>query len=94
MQLLLYRLQKKNHDAMVNSIKEFYDMIGKMDDLLPIEIFQLDDFGTPMESIINIANTVPANHEEEVWVTLSYRDRKHMDEYTEKCKNNKSMDGL
>ncbi len=95
MQLLLYRLPKTNHDAMVNLIKEFYDVIGKMGDLPHIEIFQLDNFETPMDGITNIANTVSANEHEEVWVELlSYRDRKHMDEYTEKCKNDESMDGL
>jgi uncharacterized protein YbaA (DUF1428 family) len=95
MQLLVYRVPKKNHDAMIKLAKKFYDVIGKMGDSPRAEIFQLDNIGTPMEGITNIANTVSANQDEEVWVeSLSYKDRKHMDEYCEKCKNDENMDRL
>lgn len=66
-QLLVYRAPKKNHDAMVNLSKEFYEVIEKMGDSPHAEIFLLDDFGTQMEGMTNIANTVSANQDEEVW---------------------------
>jgi uncharacterized protein YbaA (DUF1428 family) len=57
------------------------------------EIFQLGNSKGPIEGITNLAKTISANEdEEEVWVEiLSYRDRKHLDEYCQKCQSNESM---
>jgi len=95
MQLFVYRNPKKNHDAMVQLQKEFNDIFRKLGDSPRYEVFHLDNSATPMEGITNIANTISANQDEEVWVEiLSYKDRKHMDEYCEKCKNDESMGAL
>jgi uncharacterized protein YbaA (DUF1428 family) len=95
MQLFVYRNPKKNHDAMVKLQKEFKDLFRKLGDSPRYEVFHLDDTDTQMEGITNIVNTVSANQDEEVWVEImSYKDRKHMDEYCEKCKNDESMGGL
>lgn len=95
MQLFVYRNPKKNHDTMVQLQKEFNDIFRKLGDSPRYEVFHLDNSATPMEGITNIANTISTNQDEEVWVEiLSFRDRKHMDEYCEKCKNDESMGGL
>jgi uncharacterized protein YbaA (DUF1428 family) len=45
------------------------------------DVFQLNNTDVPMEGFTNIANTVSANQDEEVWVeSLYYRDRQHMNE--------------
>jgi uncharacterized protein YbaA (DUF1428 family) len=45
-----------------------------------------------MEGITNIANTISANQDEEVWVELQYfRDRKHMDEVITKMEKDENM---
>lgn len=51
------------------------------------EVFRLG--GTEIsEGFTNIANTVSANPDEEVWLELlSYRDRKHRDEVGAKMQN-------
>ena len=44
-------------------------------------VFQLNNTEVPMEGITNIAKTVSADNDEEVWLELIfYRDRKHRDE--------------
>ena len=48
-----------------------------------------------MEGITNIAKTVSANLDEEVWLELIfYRDRKHRDEAEAKMNNDESMGPL
>ena len=48
-----------------------------------------------MEGIINIAKTVSANQDEEVWMELIfYRDRKHRDEVGRKMQNDENMERL
>jgi uncharacterized protein YbaA (DUF1428 family) len=58
-------------------------------------IFQLNNTEAPMEGITNIAKTVSANQDEEVWMELIfYRDRKHRDEVCAKMQNDESMERL
>jgi uncharacterized protein YbaA (DUF1428 family) len=91
-QLCIYRNPKKNHDAMVQIQKESKDIFSKHGDPPSYEVFHLDNTETPMQGITNIANTVSAGKDEEVWVEImSYRDHKHMDECTQMCKNDESM---
>jgi uncharacterized protein YbaA (DUF1428 family) len=48
-----------------------------------------------MEGITNIAKTVSANQDEEVWMELIfYRDRKHRDEVSAKMQNDENMERL
>lgn len=91
-QLCVYRNPKKNHDAMVQIQKESKDIFSKHGDPPQYQVFHLDNTETPMEGITNIANTVSADENEEVWVEImSYRDRNHLNECNEKCKNDESM---
>jgi uncharacterized protein YbaA (DUF1428 family) len=82
----VYRVPKKNHDAMVQLNKQFAEIMRKYG--AAHLIFQLNNTDAPMEGITNIAKTVSANQddEEEVWMELIfYRDRKHRDEVSAKC---------
>jgi uncharacterized protein YbaA (DUF1428 family) len=74
----VYRVPKKNHEAMMQLNKQFADIMRKYG--APHLIFQLNNTEAPMEGITNIAKTVSANQDEEVWMELIfYRDRKHRD---------------
>jgi uncharacterized protein YbaA (DUF1428 family) len=83
-QLFLWRLPKKNHDAMVRFAKQVNDLFRKQG-MQPPEVFQLNNNNAKTSGdmgFTNIANAVSANQdEEEIWLELhSYRDRKHQDE--------------
>jgi hypothetical protein len=48
-----------------------------------------------MDGITNIAKTLSANQDDEVWMELIfYRDRKHRDEVGTKMRNDESMERL
>ena len=90
----VYRVPKKNHEAMMQLNKQFADIMRKYG--APHLIFQLNNTEAPMEGITNIAKTVSANQdEEEVWMELIfYRDRKHRDEVGGKMQNDENMERL
>jgi uncharacterized protein YbaA (DUF1428 family) len=89
----VYRVPKKNHDAMMQLNKQFADIMRKYG--APHLIFQLNNTEAPMEGITNIAKTLSANQDEEVWMELIfYRDRKHRDEVSAKMQNDESMGPL
>lgn len=80
-QLFVWRIPKKNHDAMVKLQKQFNDILIKRG-VLRMEIFQLTNTDT-YDGCTNIFNTVSANKDEEIWIELqSHRDLKSMDEIT------------
>jgi uncharacterized protein YbaA (DUF1428 family) len=90
----VYRVPKKNHDAMMQINKQFANTMRKYGAVHLI--FQLNNTETPMmEGITNIAKTVSATQDEEVWLELIfYRDSKHKDEVGTKMQNDKSMYSL
>jgi uncharacterized protein YbaA (DUF1428 family) len=89
----VYRVPKKNHEAMMQLNKQFADIMRKYG--APHLIFQLNNTEAPMEGITNIAKTVSANQDEEVWMELIfYRDRKHRDEVSAKMQNDDNMERL
>jgi uncharacterized protein YbaA (DUF1428 family) len=89
----IYRVPKKNHDAMVQINKQFADMITKYG--ATHLVFQLNNTKTPMDGMANIAKTIAAADDEEVWLELIfYRDRKHKDEIGTKMRNDESMGPL
>jgi uncharacterized protein YbaA (DUF1428 family) len=89
----VYRVPKKNHDAMMKLCKQAADMTRKCG--AAHLVFQLNNTEVPMEGITNIAKTVSANNDEEVWLELIfYRDRKHRDEAEAKMNNDESMGPL
>ena len=73
--------------------KQFADIMRKYG--APHLIFQLNNTEAPMEGITNIAKTVSANQDEEVWMELIfYRDSKHRDEVGAKMQNDEDMERL
>jgi uncharacterized protein YbaA (DUF1428 family) len=89
----VYRVPKKNHDAMMQLNQQFADIMRKYG--APHLIFQLNNTEAPMEGITNIAKTVSANQDEEVWMELIfYRDLKHRDEVCTKMQNDENMGRL
>jgi uncharacterized protein YbaA (DUF1428 family) len=93
-QQFIYRLPKKNHDAMVQMEKQFIDIFRKHGGLR-FEVFQLSSTENMMEDWTNIAKTVSANQDEEIWVEqIFYKDSKHRDEYMAKCGSDENMNKL
>ncbi len=89
----VYRVPKKNHDAMIQLNKQFGDIIRTYG--VAHLVFQLNNAEAPMEGITNIAQTVSATQDEEVWMELIfYRDRKHKDEVAAKMRNDERMGSL
>ena len=83
-QLFIWRIPKKNHDAMILNCKRAPSAHAKYGQSL--EFFLLDsEYG-----LTNIAKVIPASsrredEEEEVWLEFNFhKDRKHMDEVAEK----------
>ena len=71
-QLVIYRLPKKNHDVMVQICKQSNDMFRKYG-VLHYEIFQLDNTKSYEETgLTNIYQTIAAAQNEEVWVEFVY----------------------
>lgn len=86
-QLFVWRIPRKNHDAMVKLQKQFNDILIKHG-VLRMEIFQLTNTDT-YDGCTNIFNTVSANQDEEIWVELqSHRDLTRMDETTSEIMKN------
>src|SRR5918996_6025335 len=69
----VYRVPKKNHEAMMQLNKQFADTMRKYGALHLIS--QLNNTEEPMEGITNIAKTVLANQDEEVWMKLIFYNR-------------------
>ena len=90
-QTVIYRFPKKDHDKMVEFTKPFTDIFRKHG-VLHWGIFQLKDTENMVE-FTNIAKTISANLDEEVWIEIfHYKDKKHKDEVMEKMKNDKSCE--
>lgn len=89
-QLFVWRIPKKNHDAMVKLQKQFNNILIKHG-ALRVEIFQLTNTDT-YDGCTNIFNTVSANQDEEIWIELqSHKDLKLMDEITSEIMEDESM---
>ncbi len=89
----IYRVPKRNHDAMVRLTMRFAEITRKYETLHLI--FQLNSAEEPMEGITNISKTILANQDDEVWMELIiYRDNKHKDEVAAKMRNDESMGQL
>ena len=89
-QLFVWRIPKKNHDAMVKLQKQFDNILIKHG-ALRVEIFQLTNTDT-YDGCTNIFNIVSANQDEEIWIELqSHKDLKRMDEITSEIMEDESM---
>jgi uncharacterized protein YbaA (DUF1428 family) len=86
----VYRVPKKNHDAMMHINKQFVNIMRKYG--TTHLVFQLNSTEAPMEGITNISKSLSANQGDEVWLELIfYKDRKHRDEVDAKMQNDESM---
>ena len=89
-QLFVWRIPKKNHDAIVKLQKQFNNILIKHG-ALRVEIFQLTNTDT-YDGCTNIFNIVSANQDEEIWIELqSHKDLKRMDEITSEIMEDESM---
>ena len=89
----VYRVPKKNHNAMMQLNRQFGDIIRNYG--VAHLVFQLSNTEAPMDDITNIARTVSATQDEEVWMEIIfYRDRKHKDEVAAKMRNDERMGSL
>jgi hypothetical protein len=88
--LFIYRTPKENYEEMVslnNRVIETFRRYG----VQRFEIFRLDETQDMME-FVNIAKTIAANKDEDVWQEIqSYRNHKHLEEVGIKMKNDKDM---
>ena len=92
-QQFIYRLPKKNHEAMVQLERQFIEIFRKHGGMR-FEVFQLSSTENMMDWT-NIAKTVSASQDEEIWVEqIFYRDSKHREEYMAKCGNDENMNQL
>jgi uncharacterized protein YbaA (DUF1428 family) len=83
-QQFIYRVPKKNHEAMVQLEKQFVDIFRKHGGL-HYEVFQLSSTENMMDWT-NIAKTMSANQDEEIWIEqVYYKDSKQRDEYMAMC---------
>ena len=74
-QQFIYRLPKKNHEAMIQLEKHFVEGFRSAGEL-HYEVFQLNGAENMME-LTNLAETMSANQDEEIWVEqVHYRDSK------------------
>jgi uncharacterized protein YbaA (DUF1428 family) len=93
-QLIVYRVPKKNHDRVVQLQNQLSGIFRKHG-ILRSEFFQLSSTET-FQGFTGIDKTVSANQdEEEVWMELeSYKDRKHRDEVVAKITEDASAGPL
>jgi uncharacterized protein YbaA (DUF1428 family) len=92
-QQFIYRLPKKNHEAMIQLEKQFIDIFRKHGGLR-YEAFQLSSTENMMDWT-NIAKTMSANQDEEIWVEqVYYRNSKQRDEYMAMCGKDENMERL
>lgn len=89
----IYKVPKKNHNAIVQIGKQGYE-IGNKHGVLRQESFVLGSTETN-EGFSNIANIVSASRDEEVWVHLNfYKDRKPRDDVMVRIGNDETMSQL
>lgn len=78
-QLFVYRVPKKNHEAMAETLSKLAG-IFKKHGILSSQFFQLGS-AAAFKGFNGIATVVPAVPDEEVWLELEfYKDPKHKDE--------------
>ena len=104
LQLFLYRAPKKNHNAIVQNLKQFVPWFTKHG--VRIEYYQLGNSETQsaiesaresgMDVMDNLAKTLSSTEdEEEVWIEQQYfRDYKHCRDVYSKMMQDKSIESL
>ena len=92
---IVYRVPKRNHDSMLQIMKEAYAMF-KQYGILHCDGFKLaSNTDVRMEGFANIASVISANQDEEVWIESFYcRDRQHMNEVLAKMEKDERASQL
>lgn len=82
-QMFVYKIPKKNHDAMRKLIPQL-TAIYKKHGILSWEVYQLNTMAA-FEGMKSMAKTVSATPDEEVWIELDrFMDSKHRDAVVDK----------
>ena len=81
LQHFIYRVPKKNHDAIVQNLRKFVPWFKKNE--IRLEDYQLSNNQT-MEGMVSITKTPSVTKDEDVWIELQYfRYQNHSeDDYT------------
>ena len=91
--IFLYRAPKENHNALIKINKHSHDFFMKHG-VLKFEVYNLNTRENMME-FVNIAKTISAGDNEEVWMEIqSYRDAKHVQEFMKAMEGDKSGDEM
>ena len=73
----IYKIPKKNHDALVKTENQFVEIFRKHRCFY--QSFQLSN-NQKREGFTSMSDTISANQDEEVWMDVeAYTDRTHMD---------------
>jgi uncharacterized protein YbaA (DUF1428 family) len=86
-EFMISRSPKKNHEALLKLEKKSAEMFTREGVLY--DLFLVGN-NTSWEGFTNISKMVSASEDEEVWFNmLSYKDKKHRDEFVTKMSDNK-----
>ena len=86
----VYKVPKKNHDAMLPLNKQFVSIMRKYG--AAHSVFQLDNIEGQWRVLPIYLKLFQQNQDDEVWLELIfYRDRKHKDEVDSKMRTDESM---
>jgi uncharacterized protein YbaA (DUF1428 family) len=94
LEVVFYRVPKKNRDAVTKNLKKFVPWFEKQG--ARIEYYQFAGSQT-MEGMpmLSLDRTLSATNDEDIWVELQYyRDSKHRDDTFAKMMQDKSLEPL
>ncbi|MGH9877082.1 MAG: DUF1428 family protein [Nitrososphaerales archaeon] len=92
LEVFLYRVPKRNHDAIEKNLKKFVPWFKENG--IRLEYFQFNSSQT-MEGFESVAKTLSTTEDEEIWIELQYfRDRKHSEEAYAKMMQDPSLKPL
>jgi uncharacterized protein YbaA (DUF1428 family) len=92
LEVFLYRVPKKNRDAIEQNLKKFVPWFKKNG--VRIEYYQFGN-GETMEGMESIAKTLSVAEDEDIWIELQYfRDRKHSEDIYGKMMQDASLKPL
>ena len=86
-EFMIARSPKRNYEVLIALEKKSSEMFEK--EKVYYELFRLA-VNTSWEGFENISKSVSASTDEDVWITImSYKDKKHRDEFVAKMSNDK-----
>ena len=93
--LSVWRIPKANHEALMQlekPIKEFFKNTGVNQEIFLLKVGSDEqDKMAEQLGMTNIAKTIAAKQDEEVWLELQfYRDQKHLDDLVEDVQKNEN----